>query len=245
MHWESFYIDPEEIIDDSISFTGDEVRHLGRSLRKRPGDKVWAVDGQGTAYEVELIKFSRDEIIGRILSRRRRLGEPVAEITLAQGLLKGDRFDWVVEKAVELGVHRIIPAIGGKTDVKAGSGKVTRWRRIAMAAMKQSGRTQLTEITDPMTVSNVLKTGADCSFRLMAHPGKGSGQISKILNKVPSRAVRVLALVGSEGGFTEKEVESAEENGFQTVTLGPRRLRSETAGLVIMSLIMSELGELI
>ncbi len=240
MHWESYYIDPKQVMGDQLRITGDELHHLGRVKRKHPGDIVWAVDGQGAAYESEIVEITKREAVCQILKTRRRLGEPLSEITLAQGVIKGERFDWLIEKAVEIGVSRIIPIESENAVLKAGPQKLARWRRVALAAMKQCGRSVLPEITEPKSFKRIVGLGTDCAVRLIAEAGEQSVPV-----QASSGGTRkALLIVGPEGGFSESEVALARENGFQPVTLGSRRLRAETAGIVLASLVLGQLGEL-
>ncbi len=109
-HWESHFVPPENIEGDEVRFPPEEVRHLVTVLRKKTGDVVWAVDGRGSGHEVRLSLVTRKEVRGRILKTEVHVGEPSAFVTLAAGLLKGERFDWLVEKSVELGASRIAPS---------------------------------------------------------------------------------------------------------------------------------------
>jgi len=201
------------------------------------------LDGEGRAYQVRILSATAKTATGKIIQTRRSLGEPVAEITLAQSVLKGDRFDWLVEKCTELGVRRIIPLQTETTIVKATPPKRSRWRRIAIAAMKQSGRTVLPEISPPKTFLQVIAMGAACKYRLIAHAGGESLDFHR-QEDGPRMKSRALLVVGPEGGFTEEEIARAKENGFTPIGLGPRRLRSETAGVVLSTLLLSHLGEL-
>ena len=244
MHWESFYVDPKNVHGKALTIAGDEAHHLARVLRKQKGDSVWAVDGQGTAYEVQILHITRNEAQAKILQTRRRIGEPVAEISLAQGILKGERFDWLVEKATEIGVRTIIPLMTENAETVAGPQKLSRWKRVAMAAMKQSGRSVLPEVTPMKSFEDILSMGTDCHCRLISHSGVGSKALAVTELTSPKFKPKALILVGPEGGFTESEVEQSRDHGFQPISLGSRRLRGETAGIVVSSLVLSRWGEL-
>lgn len=242
-HFESFFVDPKNVKGDSLVLENEEAHHLSRVKRHKPGDTIWAVDGAEGAYEVQIVSISSKRVECHILQTRRRLGEPRAEITLVQSLIKGDRFDLVIEKSVEIGVHRIIPLITEKTVMKAGSGKLNRWKRVALGAMKQCGRSVLPEITEPKTMKQVCALGANCQYRLIAHSDTDPSPFEM---KIPPSHItpKAIALVGPEAGFTDVEIEMALENGFTPVTLGPRRLRAETAGIVMITLMLSQWSEL-
>ncbi|MFC1569818.1 RsmE family RNA methyltransferase [bacterium] len=242
-HHESYYVDPKNIKDDHLTLIDQEVHHLLRVKRHKKGDIIWAVDGNGSAYEVELINLSKSTALGHIIQIRRKLGEPMAELTLAQAMIKGERFDWVIEKCVEIGVRRIIPLMSDKTILKAGSGRLNRWKRIALGAMKQCGRSMLPEITEPKSIKQVSAMGADCQHRFIAYAGQDSQSIhiEKPDNHLTPKAI---CMVGPEGGFTDFEIEMARENGYTPISLGNRRLRAETAGIVLSTIILSQWGEL-
>lgn len=244
MHWESFYVHPNDIHGDEIRFSEDEAKHLTTVMRKKRNERIWAVDGKGNAYEVQLILIRKTEAFGKIIHTRRRIGEPITEVTLAQSVLKGDHFDDLVEKVTEIGVKRIIPMITENTIPSAGPQKLTRWRRIAIAAMKQSGRSFLPEIENPMDFQHVVETKTQYQRVWIAHSGSGYASPRLQKNLLNTRIKNMLLLVGPEGGFTETEIKSAQQQGIQQVSLGPRRLRSDTAGIVLTALALSQLGEL-
>ena len=244
MHWECFYVNPKRVRAGDLVFEQDEAHHLFRVLRKKKGDVVWAVDGEGGAYEVKLVSVSGTRAIGKIIKTRRRFREPVAEVTLAQGVLKGDRFDWLVEKTTEIGIRKIIPMLTETSETVAGPQKLARWKRVALAALKQSGRSILPEITPAKNLKQVLALGATCHYRFIAHSGPGSSPMRIARENHPLTTSRAFIIVGPEGGFTEKEIQQARDNGFKVITLGPRRLRAETSGILLTALVLSQMGEL-
>jgi 16S rRNA (uracil1498-N3)-methyltransferase len=242
-HWEGFYVPPERIHGDEVTFPPEEVRHLVFVLRKTRGDRVRAVDGKGTVHEVELVSLTRKEAKGRILRSERRTGESACEVTLATGVLKGERFDWLVEKAVELGVRSIVPFLSEGTLIKPNAPRVRRWRNLAIAAMKQSGRSVLPDVDEFRNLEYVMKGASSHDLRLAAHPGEGSVTMPEIFRSLPHPPKSALLLVGPEGGFAQSEISLLKENDFIFVTLGPRRLRAETAGMVSLAGFMMLAGE--
>jgi len=242
-HWEGFYVPPERIHGDEVTFPPEEVRHLVFVLRKNRGDKVWAVDGRGTAHEIELVHLARKEARGRILRSEHNVGESSSTVTLAAGVLKGERFDWLVEKAVELGVRSIVPFLSEGTLVKTNAPRVRRWRNLAIAAMKQSGRSVLPDVDEIRNLNFVMKDSSVYELRLAAHPGEGSVPMPQALRSLPHPPKSALLLVGPEGGFIQREINLLKEHGFVFVSLGPRRLRAETAGMVLLSRFMMLAGE--
>lgn len=244
MHWESYYVKPNDVFGRELIISGDEAHHLLRVKRKKKGDRIWAVDGEGGAYEAEVLNSMKNKIICRIITKRRRIAEPVVDLTLAQGVMKGDRFDLVVQKATEIGVKKIIPTVTERTEVKPGKNKVARWRKIAKSAMKQCGRCYLPEVTEEQPLQQVLTRGLDYNFRYISHLATDSMSLSVCCSSPNISSCRVIIAVGPEGGFSDDELESAKQQEFQQVTLGPRRLRAETAGIVLTTIVLFQLGEL-
>ncbi|MFO7890547.1 MAG: RsmE family RNA methyltransferase [bacterium] len=245
MHWESYFVEPKNVFDEELVISGEEAHHLSRVMRKKKGDCIWAVDGEGGAYEVEIYNKDKKKIQCKILKRRRCIGEPVANLTLAQGVLKKEKFELLIQKATEIGVSRIIPMLSKKTVVKPGKNKKARWSTIARSAMKQCCRSIIPEITEPLSLNKVLSQGIDCSLRFIAQAQEDSKPLQHYFTDSKNFFhKKALIVVGPEGGFTEEEVNLAQEQGFKKISLGPRRLRAETAGIVLSALVLSELGEL-
>jgi 16S rRNA (uracil1498-N3)-methyltransferase len=242
-HWEGFYVPPERIAGGEVTFPAEEVRHLVFVLRKRKGDKVWAVDGKGGAHEVELIHLTRKEATGRILRSERDAGEPPVNVTLAAGVLKGERFDCLVEKAVELGVRSIIPFLSEGTTVKPNAPRVRRWNHIALAAMKQCGRSMLPVVDEIRSLEHVVKNSSVHGLRLAAHSGQGSVPMPDLPLSMAQPSASALLVVGPEGGFAQREIDFLKDSGFVLVSLGSRRLRAETAGISLLSRFMMFAGE--
>lgn len=236
-----FYVDPSYIKKDHLFLTGSEFKHAVMSLRLKPGDLIKVVDGTGNEFLAEMREIrNRDRCYCSIIKVTRKPREPLCDVILLQAVLKGDRFDYLVEKAVELGVNKIIPVESARCIVKSGGQKVERWNRIAVSAMKQSGRSVLPEITDVKTWIPAIEglppsliriiLNADGKIKLRDH----LSQNSDILFNKP-----IIIAVGPEGDFAPEEIEKAAEYNFKSVTLGPRRLRSETAGIAALSVIFS------
>jgi 16S rRNA (uracil1498-N3)-methyltransferase len=237
-HWEGFYVPPGRIVGDEVSFPPEEVRHLVFVLRKRKGDKVWAVDGKGGAHEVELVLLTRKEAKGRILRSESNVGESRIAVTLAAGVLKGERFDWLVEKAVELGVHSIVPFLSEGTTVNPNAPRVRRWNNIALAAMKQCGRSMLPAVDEIRNLDHVVKNSSGHGLRLAALAGRDSVPMPEVFGSLPQPPTSALLVVGPEGGFAQRELDQLKEHRFVFVSLGLRRLRAETACVSLLSRFM-------
>ena len=243
----NFYVHPDDVSDDRARFRADETRHIVSVLRKSSGDRITAVDGQGNEYDIVLERIGTTSAEGRIVQHRRRRREPIAEVTLAQGLLKGAKLGQIIQKGTELGVSAIWPLVTEHTVISPGPGsggtKVGRWQRIAIGAMKQSLRTRLPEISPPRGFDEVLGQVSGFDLALMAALSEDALRLGRVLDETASRR-RVLILVGPEGGFSGPEIDRARSSGVQLITLGPRRLRAETAAVVFLGMVMFRLGEM-
>ena len=243
----NFYVHPEDVGDDRVRFRADETRHIASVLRKSSGDTIIAVDGKDNEYTIVLDRIGATSAEGRIIQRRRRCREPIAEVTLAQALPKGAKLGQIIQKATELGVSAIWPMITEHTVVSpapgSGTRKVGRWQRIAIGAMKQSLRTRLPEIRSPMDFDELLGQISGFDLALMAALSEDALPLGRVLDETGSRR-RIVILVGPEGGFSGSEIDRARSSGVQPITLGPRRLRAETAAVVFLGLVMFRLGEM-
>jgi len=241
----NFYVHPEDVRADRAQFRTEEARHIVSVLRKTSGDMITAVDGQGNEYTILLDRIGATGAEGRIVRRRRRCREPIAEVTLAQGLPKGHQLGQIIKKSTELGVSAIWPLMTEHTVISPdrSSAKLGRWQRIAIGAMKQSLRTRLPEVRSPMGFDEALGQVSGFDLALMAALSEDALPVGRVLGETDSRR-RILILVGPEGGFSGDEIDRARSSGVRLITLGPRRLRAETAAVVFLGLVMFRLGEL-
>jgi 16S rRNA (uracil1498-N3)-methyltransferase len=244
----NFYTTPENIRQETLTIEGEEAKHILSVMRYRTGDTIYVVDGCGVKYHVLIEKTSKASLQGKILSRIRKENEPVCNITLAQAICRQERMDLLIEKATEIGVSSVIPILTDRGLVKVsgtskGRSKIQRWRRIAVASMKQSLRTVLPEIENITTFENLLSRIKSYDVCLIASLEKGSRSI-KDCYELKRKGRKILLLVGPEAGFTPEELSSAKLQGSIPITLGARRLRTETAGIVLLSLILHHLNEL-
>jgi len=246
-HREYFYTEPQNISQHLLEIKGEELNHLARVLRKKVRDIVEVVDGRGNLYTVVLTKITRQSAQGEIQKRTRFSGEPNFHLTLAQAVLKGNQFDLVVEKGTEIGISAFIPLLCDHSIVEATASRISRWRKIAIAAMKQSARSVLPEIEPARTVQEVIRTKGLLKLGFIAHPGAEARSLSYIVDELKSKSVPFksgIIFIGPEGGFSSSEVQFAVENGCHCFSLGPRRLRSATAGIVSAAILMELIGEL-
>jgi 16S rRNA (uracil1498-N3)-methyltransferase len=235
---DSFYCPPEKISDGSVVIDGDEFNHLFHVMRKKEGDIIQVVDGAGTAYDVRLDDVARRSARGSVSAVHRGLNVAPFTLALAVGILKNpSRFDFLVEKATELGARAIIPLITRRTIPS--HAKVDRWRKLALAAMKQCGRSVLPAVTDVIRLEELPDEPG--TVTLLAHEAAAHGETLPSL--VAGRPKAVTIIIGPEGGFDDEEIERCAARGYRTFSLGERRLRTETAAIVAAALAVSSWGE--
>ncbi len=245
-----FYAPPATFNADStgISLQADEARHLREALRLKPGDEVYVFDGGGKEFQCEIEDIRRDSARLKVLAEvdPAKPESPLA-LTLAVALLKSDKFDLVVQKATELGVVRVVPVMTQLADIRlrdeSDAGKrVTRWQRIAMEAAKQSGRALVPEVASPVRFTAFVQTAVPADhWRVMF--SEREGESLSILEDV-ALPQSITALVGSEGGWTDEELEQARAASWNIVTLGGRVLRAETAAITATALLQHRFGDL-
>ena len=228
-----FYTIPQLISASSLVVTGDEFKHLHKVHRKKVGDTIFVVDGMGILYQGVIQRIDHKQAECSIVRSSRPEREPDVDITLAVALLRNpSRFDLLVEKTVELGVKTIVPL---KTKYAIPSkAKRERWTHLAIAAMKQSGRAFLPEVKPLTTFDRILQHNAD--LKLIAHEKLDTEHSIPSVLETQSLARSILVLIGPEGGFSEEELELAASHRCIPVSLGPRRLRTETAGIIAVAL---------
>jgi 16S rRNA (uracil1498-N3)-methyltransferase len=234
----------------SIILSDDEARHARDVLRLQHGDVVYVFDGEGAEYRATISLVNRRGVIVDLVAEvEPAKPESKVELTLAVALLKGEKFDLVVQKATELGVARLIPLITTRADVRIrnetdAERKVARWRRIALEATKQCGRARLMRIQAPVEfVSLVDQPARKKELRLMFAERDGES-FAKARTDSRSRPSIVTALIGSEGGWGDEEIAQARANNWKIITLGGRTLRAETAAIVVAALLQNRFGDL-
>ena len=239
------FVRPEAVDADRVRFDADEAHHLRRVLRLRPGAIVEATDGTGRLYTIRLVALEVEGGWGTIEACAEPARESPCAITLAQAILKGDRMSWLVQKATELGVSRIVPMETARVVARpatGGAARHTRWERIAREAVKQCGRVVVPEIDRPRAFADV--TGEIAGHDAAWVCWEGGGQALAAAAAEAGSPARLLLLVGPEGGFTSEEVGAAEAAGARLVSLGPRILRAESAGLTAVALCQFLFGDL-
>lgn len=238
---ELYYTDKSNIYSNRLHIYGQEAHHISRVMRHKVGDVIYVTDGEGNEYQCTIDKIN-NHIEANIVNINRKAREPKIKIALAQSVIKGFRMDIVIEKATELGVNEIIPVITDRTIAQVSERKVERFKNIAYAALKSSTRTLLPQISSPITFSQLLNRIYDYDLALLAWEEEKQHRLADI---IPAQQFRkILLIIGPEGGFSEEEIQKTLKLGVRCFTLGPRRLRAETAAITALSLLMYELKEM-
>lgn len=246
-----FYAPPTAFDDkqDSVTLIADEARHLREALRLKTGDEVYVFNGEGKEFLSRIEESRRDvarlQIIREVEPAR---SESQLQLTLALALLKGEKFDLVVQKATELGVTNIVPVMTRHADIRLrdeadAAKRVTRWQRIGMEAAKQSGRAVVPTVASVIAFTSLIETPGG-SNRLMFSERDGQS-LQQIKQHLGAGANQMTALVGSEGGWSDEEIAAARAGGWNIVTLGGRTLRAETAAIAVTALLQHLFGDLI
>jgi len=226
----NFYAPPDAFREGYVTLPPGEAQHAVKVLRAAPGQTLVIVDGEGGWHEVEVDMASHDHLAGRVLRTRRNVGEPTYELTLAVGLLKQrSRWETLIEKATELGVRAIVPlttAQGEKARMRR-----DRCEKLLLAAMKQTRRSWLPTLHDPTPVDEALQTHADGTGLIATMDAPETAHPIAVLQDVQPGPVA--AFIGPEGGFSPEERAQARDLGYRPVSLGERRLRTETAGITL------------
>ncbi len=232
-----FYAPPDDISSSNIILRGEEAKHLVRVLRRGVGDRVLVTDGRDRMLEMEITAIGPVQTVGVILREMPRLHEPTLDVTLGVSLLRNpSRFDYLVEKATEIGVRRIVPLKCDRTIPR--SAKVDRYRHLALAAMKQSCRCYLPVIDPPMDLPSFLAGAGPDALRILPHEQAPEQRTIGRLLGTRNDVRRAYLAIGPEGGFSDEEVNAATQASWELVRMGPRRLRAETAALVALTLLL-------
>ena len=237
-----FFVSQEQISEKEIKILGQDVRHIRQVLRMEEGEELLVGDGEGREYLCQIQKIEEKAVIAWILEQRDSQAELPSEITLYQGLPKGDKMELIVQKTVELGVSRIVPVemkrCVVKLDQKKAAKKRERWSLIAESAAKQSKRMLIPQVKQVMGWRDALAFAKELDVLLIPYElAKGNKETREILSNIkPGQSVGIF--IGPEGGFEEEEVQAAMEAGAKPVTLGKRILRTETAGMTMLSILM-------
>jgi len=241
-----FFVSEEQINGENAYIEGSDVNHIVNVLRMKPGEELLISVKGDWDYLCKIVDIETDRVNLKVLESMEQRELPV-NITLLQGIPKSDKLEMIIQKAVELGVSEIIPVktkrVVVKIDEKKVDTKVNRWNAIAESAAKQSKRSIIPKVYEPMSIDNALEIVKDFGVKLIPYENAdGIDKTRKILDNM-DKTKNIAVFIGPEGGFEESEVERIKNSGFEVITLGKRILRTETAGLALFSNIMIRLED--
>lgn len=242
-----FFVDIENISENHIEINNEDVKHIKNVLRLTEGSEISVCDKQETDYTCKISEINKNNVICEIIDKFKSKGEAPIDIVLYQGLPKADKMELIIQKCTELGVKKIVPVSTKRTVVKIQGGKkedkkIERWTRIAEEAAKQSKRGIIPEVSSVIPFKELINIFKDEEFIIVPYENEEDIGIKSVLKKCTSKKVNIL--VGPEGGFDENEIEQLKEINSNIVTLGPRILRTETAGFTAVTIALYELGDL-
>jgi 16S rRNA (uracil1498-N3)-methyltransferase len=248
-----FFVSPAVLERQPVVLDGDQAHQIRRVLRMHPGERATLLDNRGGAFEASLVSYGDSDARFEIVRRWTATGEPRAHITLYQAMLKGERFAWALQKGTEVGVSRFVPIVCERSvvnDLRTADEKRERWERIIQEAAEQSGRGRLPMLESALTFETAIRLGpspltAPGPLRLILWEEESEATLRQALVGCNlAGGARIEVLVGPEGGFTVDEVSRAERCDVRKVSLGPRILRAETAGVVAAAVILYEAGDI-
>lgn len=245
---------PQRAFDSSltrVTLATDEARHLREVLRLKIGDEAYVFNGEGKEFRCRVEDTRRDAahllVIGEVEAAR---PESPLHLTLAVALLKAQKFDLVIQKAIELGVSGVVPVITNRADVRLRdesdvTKRMARWQRIALEAAKQSGRAAVPVISEPVSFETLIRdANVRPGSRRLLFSERGGQPLLETKELLAAKGFPLIALVGSEGGWSDEELTTAQEAGWKIVTLGGRTLRAETAAIAVAVLLQHLAGDL-
>jgi len=243
-----FFVDERDIYSDRIVIAGDDVNHIRKVLRLGPGDRITVCDGKGKDYLVSIESLNHDSIVTVIISAEKNCAEPLLEVELFQGIPKADKMDLIIQKCVELGVKKIVPITTERAVIKLQNredarNKISRWQRISLEAAKQCNRGIVPRVEFPMGFEEALELCKAADLGIIPYEKEHDTRVSLKECIRGEKAAKIAVMIGPEGGFSEDEIKKAIDSGLKPVTLGPRILRTETAGIAVLSILMYELGD--
>ncbi len=239
-----FFVEKSQISEEigTVFITGTDVNHICHVLRMKPGERFYVNDGSADGkYLCALKSAAEEQVACEILQKISETSELPCEIVLYQGLPKADKMELIIQKAVELGVSRIVPVSMKhcvvKLDDKKAQSKISRWQSIAESAAKQSKRDRIPQISQVMSLKEALTEAADFEVSLMPYENASGMAFTRKLMQEIKPGQRIAIFIGPEGGFDEGEVALALEKGTRPITLGRRILRTETAGIAVLAML--------
>lgn len=248
-----YFIQSEQFGERTVTITGEDAHHISKVMRSRPGDQFIVSDGVSRDALVELVSIESQMVSAEIVELLEQKGEPWIKVTLVQSLPKGDKMETVIQKCTEIGAAGFLPFISERTvvqyDGKKEEKRIARWRKIAKEAAEQSHRSVIPAVEAPVSWKELLRQLHDYDLVCICYEKEDGGALRDVLHplverKLGAKECRIAVVVGPEGGFSEREIQEAEEAGAVSTSLGKRILRTETAGMAALTCIMYESGEM-
>ena len=243
-----FFTARENISENTIIIDNEDVAHITRVLRLGEGDEISVCDGMGFDYTAEIEAVEQKKIVCRIISKEKCQSEADIDVVLYQGIPKAAKMDYIIQKTTELGIKRIVPVklarcVVKLEDRKAEAKKCERWQKIASEAAKQSGRGVVPVVEMPVTLDEAIRELIECDMAFVPYECEEKTSLKSVLTS--KKDVKTVGfMVGPEGGFDISEVEKIRSSAIETITLGRRILRTETAGEAVLSMVMYEIGDI-
>ncbi len=233
----------DEVLSDqrTLELNEEDSHYISQVLRMRTGEEITVVDGKGLEYLCSVSEIAKKKVILDVGEGRENKSEPPFKVTLFQSVSKGERMDLTIQKATELGVYEIVPVLSERCVVKLDKdtkGKIDRWQKIALEASRQSGRGIVPKVTSPMNFSEAIDKIESFDLALFPWEEETEKGLKSALREF--KGERIALFVGPEGGYEQKEADDAVKKGALRVTLGPRILRTETAGAAVLAMIVYE-----
>lgn len=242
-----FFVSKENIKEDKIIIKGEDAKHIATVLRHKKNDKIEVSNGEGLDYTCIIEEIEKKEILLKIEKKEKNKTEPKVKIKLYQGIPKSTKLELVIQKTIELGVSEIQPFTSENTVVKTNDKtlkKFDRYNKISMIASKQSNRGIVPKIKSPISYEQCLDNSKNNDLNILAYEKELDNTLKNILKKVEKNNIKTVGIfVGAEGGFTEKEIKEAVEYKINIATLGKIILRTETAGISLVNIVMYELND--
>ena len=240
-----FFTDPSNIGDKSIKITDkQDIQHISKVLRLREGDKIEVSDSEKWEYEAEITFIDKDCVEALILDKQKFTNEPFTKVTLFQGVPKQGKMELIIQKNVELGINEIVPVFTDRcvvTDNGKFSKKIERWQKVSDEAVKQCKRGIIPRVGDDISFKEMLDLLGGFDLVLFPYENEDDRSIKDALRGLTEKPEHVAVIIGPEGGFSDKEAETLKAMNTECVTLGKTTLRTETAGMAAVSMIMYEL----
>lgn len=238
-----FFVTKEQV-KEHIEIVGEDAKHIKTVLRKKEGEELIVCDGEGVDYVCSISCFEENKIIADIIDKQLCQAEPPIKITLFQGLPKADKMELIIQKCVELGIDTIVPVATERSIVKLNKKeykKIERWQKIAEAAAKQSGRGKIPQIGNVLTFEQALQYSKKLDKSIIPYEKEQKRNLKEFIKKFQGKSIGVF--IGAEGGFSEQEIKKAIEHNVQPITLGKRILRTETAGMITVAILIYEIEQ--